>query len=220
MRWSSLVMFWRTYRAGGPNGDLAIFKADAAGARATPAVERKLADVRGYAPAVDLDVLRRLPDGTLGREYVRLLDDNGYGAFVISDAVPRAMLERNVFGHRIAVTHDMFHVLTGFDTTWAGELGVLAFTSAQGYARVQRYVALPLALLLYPVLAPRQIPALVRCLVQGWRMGRRAHLVLGYRLEDWFARPVDEARRQLALPLPARPPDARWGYLPRPTALA
>jgi ubiquinone biosynthesis protein COQ4 len=220
MNLASFKAFWRTLRQDGPKGDMTIYKCDAFGVRASPAVEHELEAVRGYAPRVDLDALRALPDGTLGREYVRLLDDNGYDAFEITDAVPRDMLARNVFGLRIAVTHDMMHVLTGFDTSWAGELGVLAFSVAQDYARAQRYVALPLALLLYPLRAPWQIPALLRCLRQGWRMGKQARFVLGHRLEDWFARPVGEARQMLDIVVPERSERARWGYLRLPAATA
>lgn len=216
MRFASFKAFWRVLRAGGPTGDMAIYKCDAFGVRGSPAVERALAPVRGFAPRVDLAALRVLPDGSLGREYARLLDDNGYGAFEVSDAVSPDMLARNVFGLRLAVTHDMVHVLTGFDTSWAGELGVLAFSCGQGYSRGQRYVALPLALVLYPLRAPWQLRALLRCLRQGWRMGKQARFVLGERLEDWFARPVDEVRQMLGIVVPERPARARWGYLRLP----
>lgn len=110
----------------------------------------------------------------------------------------------------------MVHVLTGFDTSWAGELGVLGFSVTQGYTTAQRYLALPLAL--YPLLAPRQIPALWRCLRQGWRMGKQARFVLGCRLEDWFERPVDEVREELGIVVPEPPARARWGYLRLPAA--
>lgn len=218
MNFASLKVFWRLLRQNGPKGDMTIYKCDAFGVKADPAVEHELAHVRGYAPRVELAALRALPDGTLGREYVRLLDDNGYDAFEVTDAVPRDMLERHVFGLRIAVTHDMVHVLTGFDTSWAGELGVLAFSVGQGNSAAQTYVALPLALVMYPLRAPWQIPALLRCLRQGWRMGKRARFVLGQRLEDWFARPVEEVRKMLDITVPEPPRRARWGYLRLPAS--
>lgn len=220
MNFASLKAFWRTYRTNGAKGDITIYKCDAFGVKADPAVEHELAHVRGYAPRLDLEALRALPDGTLGREYVRLLDDNGYDAFEVTDAVPRDMLERNVFGLRLAVTHDMVHVLTGFDTSWAGELGVLAFSIGQRNSTAQAYVALPLALVIYPLRAPWQLPALLRCLRQGWRMGRRARFVLGQRLEDSFARPVEEVRRMLGITVPERSARARWGYLRLPAPVA
>jgi ubiquinone biosynthesis protein Coq4 len=100
---------------------------------------------------------------------------------------------------RYAVTHDMFHVLMGFDTSLAGEIGVLAFAAAQGYTRVQRWIGLPLAALLYPLFSPRSTPAIFRALRRGWRMGKRARFLLGVRLEEKFDRPVSELRLELGL---------------------
>lgn len=214
MRFKSLLRAIRLYRNGGAIGDIAILKTDAFRARATAAVETQLADVRGYAPAIDLDDLRALPEGTLGREYARFLDDRGLQPFVITDAIEPEILARNTFGHRVALTHDMFHVLTGFDSSLPGELGVLAFTSAQGYSRAQRYVALPLAVLLYPLVNPTRIRSLFRCLRAGWRMGKRARFVLGRRLEEQFATPVNDIRSQLDIAVSANHDHTRHGYLP------
>lgn len=215
MRLKSLLRAIRVQRQGGSPGDLAILKCDAFRLHGRRAVQRNLEHVRGYAPAIDLEALRALPDGTLGREYARLLDDNGYQQFSISSDIEPELLARNALGYRFVVTHDMIHVLTGFDTSWAGELGVLAFTSAQNYTRLQRYLALPLATLIYPLLAPRRVRSIFRCLVQGWRMGKRARFVLGERLEDDFARPVAELRARLDIKLP--PDRATVGYLPQPS---
>lgn len=214
MRLRSLLRAIRVRRQGGPLGDMAILKCDAFRMRGTKAVEAKLGAVRGYAPPIDMDALRALPDGTLGRDYVRLLEDNGYTPLTVSKDIEPELLARNTLPYRLVITHDMLHVLTGFDTSWAGELGVLAFTAAQGYTRAQRYVSLPMAILFYPLIAPRQIRAMFRCLVQGWRMGKRAAFVLGQRLEDVFARPITELRAELAIEVPSERTGA--GYLPQP----
>lgn len=216
MRWKSLRRAIRVYRQNGAIGDVALLKADAFGVRGTRDTEARIDAVRGYAPPLDLEMLRALPAGTLGREYARLLDRGGYQPLTVTAAIEPELLARNAFAYRLQITHDMFHVLTGFDTSYAGEIGVLAFTTAQGYTRVQRHVALPLAMLLYPILAPRQIRAIYRCVRQGWRMGKRASFLLAERLEDWLARPVAELRAELGIELPGRRAGA--GYLPAATA--
>ena len=43
------------------------------------------------------------------------------------------LLARNAFSIRYALIHDMVHVLTGFDASWVGEVGVLAFVGGQNY---------------------------------------------------------------------------------------
>lgn len=200
MRLRSFQRFLRGLRRGDlPKGDLTILKCDAFGVRGRPEIERRLGAVKGYAPRIDLDRLRALPDGTLGREYARLLDAQGYAPFEVSGELEPELVARNTFGLRIAATHDIVHVLTGFDTSWAGEMGVLGFSVSQDYSRAQRWFALPVATLLYPILAPGRITAIFRSLREGLRMGARAEFVLGRRLEEDFERPVDELRRELGI---------------------
>lgn len=222
MRWSSLRRLVRAIREGAANGDIALLKSDAFEASASPDCEARIAHLSGYHPPIDLEALRALPDATLGREYARLLDANGFTPFAVTEAIEPEIIARNVFGLRYAVTHDMFHVVTGFDTSWAGEIGVLGFAAAQRYLRAQLY-SIPLALVIYILRAPRQARAIVRCLREGWRMGRAAEHLLAQRLEDDFATPVMALRARLhiddapgpgaapapgRLAMPTRPPSA------------
>jgi ubiquinone biosynthesis protein Coq4 len=199
IRVKQLMKAARLLRSGGPLGDAAILKADALGVRAAPSAEAQLEDVRGYLPRIDLEALRCLPDGTLGREFARMLDKNGLSPFTVSADFDREILSRNTFAVRYAVTHDIFHVLTGFDTSWPGEMGVLAFAAAQGYSWAQRWISLPLAALLYPFFGPRNAVAVFRALRRGWRMGKRARFLLGVRLETHFARPLADLRAELGI---------------------
>ena len=178
-------------------GDGAILKSEAAGVRATPEVEAKLVAVRGFVPAIDLERLRSLPPGTLGRAYADFMHDNGLHPFRVTDAY-RPLAAKNTFALRYAVTHDLFHVLLGFDTSWTGEMGVLAFACAQRYVRMQS-VALALAAILYPLWAPRQAFAIWRAMRAGLGMGARAQFLLGERLEDRFEEPLAHVRASYAI---------------------
>jgi ubiquinone biosynthesis protein Coq4 len=180
-------------------GDFAILKADGLGARAAPAVEARLEAVRGYLPPIRMEALRQLPDGSFGREYARHMDDCKLQPFEVSERVEREVIERNVFAARYAVTHDIFHLLLGFDTTWAGEMGVLAFAAAQGYSRALR-VSLVAATVLYPLFSPRMARRTWRNLRRGWRLGKQAGFLLGQRFEEQWERPLTEVRRGLGLP--------------------
>jgi ubiquinone biosynthesis protein Coq4 len=195
-------------------GDFAILKADAFGVRAAPQAEAKLEPVRGYLPPIRLEALRQMPDGSFGREYARHMDALKLQPFDVSERVEREVIERNVFATRYAVTHDIFHLLLGFDTTWAGEMGVLAFAAAQGYTRTQ-YVGLALAAVLYPLFSPRMTARIWRNLRRGWRLGKQAKFLLGQRFEEQWERPLVEVRRALGLP-EAPGPDAG----PAPSAMA
>lgn len=179
-------------------GDFAILKADALGAQADPAVRAQLEPVVGYYPPIDLEALSQLPEGSFGYEYAHHMQTNHLSPFSVSPTL-EAVARRNVFALRYAITHDIFHVLLGFDTSYAGEMGVLAFAVAQGYSRSQR-LALGLASALYPLLAPAQRRAIAASRRRGLALGQQAGFLLGQRFEDQWELPLDTVRRQLGLP--------------------
>src|SRR5215510_9395206 len=122
----------RAFRAGAPLGDVVVLKLDAL-ADPPPGIASRLERVRGYAPDQDLPSLRQLPADSLGREYARFLDANGITPLAISPQIKERFRE-NPFVLRYTTTHDLHHVLTGFDAGLAGEAGVYAFTVGQGSA--------------------------------------------------------------------------------------
>src|SRR5262245_10890029 len=126
MNLGKLLETWRAFREGAPLGDVVMLKLDALSAP-SPAVTEKLEGLRGYAPAPHPPALRKLPEGTLGRAYARFLDRNGIDPLVVSDRMRERFRDRP-YVLRYTTTHDLHHVLTGFDAGLAGEIGVLAFT--------------------------------------------------------------------------------------------
>lgn len=178
-------------------GDAAILKADALGSRCAPEVEARLEGVRGYLPSIDREALKALPEGSFGRAYALYMERNELSPFTVSPGLEE-VVRRNVFAVRYAVTHDIFHLLLGFDTTLAGEIGVLAFAAAQGYSRSLR-LGLVLARVLYPLFAPRQIRAIRANVARGSALGKRAAFLLGVRFEERWETPLDTLRRELAL---------------------
>lgn len=178
-------------------GDLAILKADGLGATMDPIVAPLMSWVVGYHPEIDLDELSQLPVGTFGYEYARHMKANNLRPFNISDDLEE-VAQRNVFALRYVVTHDMFHVLLGFDTSYAGEIGVLAFAAEQGYSRSLK-TGLHLAKILYPILAPRQAHQIQENVQLGQQMGQNARFLLGDRFEEHWTMPLDDLRRELGL---------------------
>ncbi|PSN15000.1 hypothetical protein C7293_09295 [filamentous cyanobacterium CCT1] len=183
-------------------GDFAILKADALGAGANPAVMAQLESVVGYYPPIDLEALSQLPEGTFGYEYAHHMRANQLSPFTVSPALDE-VARRNVFALRYAITHDIFHVLLGFDTSYAGEMGVLAFAVAQNYSRSQR-LGLWLASALYPILAPGQTREIFTNRRLGLTLGQQAQCLLGTRFEEMWNWPIDAVRQQLELPTPSQ----------------
>ena len=76
----------------------------------------------------DIESLRQLPPGTLGRRYADLILSLGYDPEFFR---PRDVSsEGRWLTQRIATTHDIHHVVAGFGTEPAGENGVLAISAA------------------------------------------------------------------------------------------
>jgi ubiquinone biosynthesis protein Coq4 len=190
----------RAYRADAPLGDVAVLKLDALGA--PPAgIAAKLAPLRGYAPEQNLEALRALPPGSLGREYARFLDANGITPLAISPNI-RERFRENPFVLRYTTTHDLHHVLTGFDAGLAGEAGVYAFTVAQGSAPGS-HAMLWVVRIFYALFSPPQALRLWHDIRVGLAMGRSARLVIAEPIESWFAEPLAAVRQRLGLPDPA-----------------
>ncbi|MEO0533775.1 MAG: Coq4 family protein [Cyanobacteria bacterium P01_A01_bin.123] len=178
-------------------GDFAILKADLLGAKANDAIAPQLTSVIGYYPPIDLDALLQLPQDSFGYAYAQHMNTNQLTPIHVSPALDE-VARRNVFALRYAVTHDIFHVLLGFDTSYAGEIGVLAFAVEQGYSEGQKF-ALTLAKLIYPILAPGQRQAIAANVKTGQAIAKQADFLLGYRFEDHWHEPLEIVKAQLRL---------------------
>jgi ubiquinone biosynthesis protein Coq4 len=199
MNLAKLLSVFRLYRAGAPLGDVVVLKLDAL-ATAPHGMDAKLAALEEHAFAPDLAVLRRMPAGSLGREYARFCDANGIVPLDVSPAV-RERFRRSPYALRYTSTHDLHHVLAGFDAGLAGEMGVLAFNVGQGAAPVSRAM-LRFAAVLYTLLSPTQARTIANNVRVGLAMGRSAALVMAAPLESWLGEPLEEVRRRLGIPDP------------------
>jgi ubiquinone biosynthesis protein Coq4 len=201
MNFRKMVNTARAYRAGAPLGDVVVLKLDALSAP-PQATLRKLETMRGYAPEHNLSVLRTLPPGTLGREYARFLDANGIEPLVISPAV-KETFRANPYALRYTTTHDLHHVLAGFDTGLAGEAGVVAFNLGQGSAPIGRAM-LWFARFFYALISPSQAREIWHNIRVGLNLGRNAELVIAQPIESFFGEPLAQVRTKLRIPDPER----------------
>ncbi|MBE9208949.1 hypothetical protein IQ244_20885 [Nostoc sp. LEGE 06077] len=178
-------------------GNFAILKADFFSAKINAELANKLQPVVGYYPLINLEQLSQYPLGTFGKEYADHMQANHLNPLNISPELDD-VAKRNVFALRYVVTHDIFHVLLGFDTTYAGEIGVLAFGAAQNYSNSLK-ISLWLAKILYPIFAPQQIKEIFANLKKGKELGETADVLLGYRFEEHWLDPIDQLKQNLGL---------------------
>jgi ubiquinone biosynthesis protein COQ4 len=148
----------------------------------------------------DIDALRQLPPGTLGRRYADLILSLGYD--------PEFFRPRDISSddrwltQRIATTHDIHHVVAGFGTETAGENGVLAITAAQiGFPG---YVLLTSAGQLAAFrFQPERFPLLSAAQAHGHAIARMAQCLAAVKWEEGWEKPVRQWRQELGIHDPA-----------------
>ncbi len=183
----------------GDEAALAGFDALALG---DPQAEAMLKD-RYLSPSPDIEKLSGLPDGSLGREFARYLTDNDLDANLLRESAfigaHRARGEDpGYLAERGFQLHDVFHVLTGFDTTPLGEVRVVSFTVAQTPAPYPAMIIAtrPLQMVLYK---PELLPVVMDAITEGWALGRRARSLMAVHWEEHWESPLAELREEYGL---------------------
>ncbi len=149
--------------------------------------------------ALDLDTLLAHAPGTLGHEFAKHMK----AANLDPAAIPT--LEANsageyVFAHYYE-THDIWHVLTGFSTDKAGELGLQAFYLGQGGpARLSAMILSAgfLELLLKQDEWQDREARLFQ-IARGYVMGKHAKPLFGVRWSEMWDVPLTEVRERFGI---------------------
>lgn len=143
---------------------------------------------------VDFDALAALPDGTLGREYVRFMRDNGIDPDVFP--TPKVGDPRvSYVMQRIRQTHDLWHVLTGYTPDLGGEIVLQAFTFAQLGAPSAFMIAL-----LGAVRHGYKVPSLLPKMRDAYRRGKKTRKLAAFYWEDHWADSLVDLRARLGCP--------------------
>lgn len=151
--------------------------------------------------ALDLDAMAALPDGSLGHVVARSLQRLGYDPdFARSRPVDS---EERWLTQRIATSHDIHHVVSGFGTCQEGEGGVLAITAVQiGFpAFVVLNTAASFASFRFRA---ERYPVVSEAIARGGAIGLGCAPFCVQRWEEGWERPLAEWRRDLGLSDPVR----------------
>lgn len=156
---------------------------------------------RRYCPErYDVAELLGLPAETLGGAYARHMTSRGLRPDFYDAVEPR---DRNHYLRlRLRQTHDVWHVLTGFDTTLPGELGL------QGFYQGQCANGLPALVLARAILAGSftggfgEMLQGVDAFCEGHRTGRMAQSLLAVEWEQAWTEPLRSLREQYRIEWP------------------
>jgi ubiquinone biosynthesis protein Coq4 len=161
-------------------------------AHSQPAVAQILQE-RYLASTPDLERLLECPQDSLGYHYAVAMKQAGlqpdfYRKLDVED-------DYSYIALRLRQTHDVWHIITGFGTDLAGEMGLQGFTLAQMHSPLA--VALLAASVTYALKSSSPLSPLIERMYQGWRMGETAHPLFAQKWEEDWEKPLTEWRADL-----------------------
>jgi ubiquinone biosynthesis protein COQ4 len=143
----------------------------------------------------NLEALSQLPSGTLGKEYASHMIGNNFS----SDIYPRYDTSRASFWlfERANKTHDIWHVVTGFDTSSEGEIALNNFYLAQRSA--PDYALINISGILSSLKSgnPLDIDKMTQAISDGYQLGKKAKSLIGVKWEDMWDKQLSKIKQEL-----------------------
>lgn len=138
------------------------------------------------------------PEGSLGYAYGTYLQIHGFDP----DFYRKVEVEDDVsyMFMRMRQTHDIWHVVTGFDSDVKGELGLKAFEIAQVHRTLSALLVCG-GIMRTLFDQPEELDGLLEQIAIGYRMGKRAKPLLAQKWEEHWEKPLDEWRKELNIQL-------------------
>jgi hypothetical protein len=157
---------------------------------------------RYIPPAHDLEKLLTYHPNSLGYIYATTMKEKGFDPNL--HAQMTAASDAHYVELRLSQTHDLWHIVTGFDTSVVGELGLQAFHLPQlPYPLATMLVAN--GLMSTTLLTPEVLPQLLEAIAQGLQMGKAAKSLFAQKWEEGWEKPLVEWQAELNIePLASR----------------
>ena len=149
-----------------------------------------------YRRSADIKTLRSLPEGSFGRKFAHFLDDHHFQADAFPLIAPNSPLD--YFASRMRSTHDLWHVLTGYETTISDELALQAFSLAQVKSPLSAMIIAG-GLLHLVIFKPAEVTNAFELISQGYLRGKACQNLVTIRLEDYWETSLPEVRAELGL---------------------
>lgn len=162
-----------------------------------PATAAMLAE-RYMGADFDLEKLSKMPEGSLGWTYARVMQAINYEPKFYR--LRPAESDADYVINRVRKTHDLHHILTGFSFDDFGENGVISVTVAQighpGFMLID-IISLMLSFFAGKDELGIDIEYLFDLISAGIKMGRKAKPLFPVKWEELFDKSLDELREEL-----------------------
>ena len=142
---------------------------------------------------VDLKSLHQLPNNTLGYVYANHMIERNLTPLQASSADN----DYQFLAAHITETHDLWHVVTGFETSIIGEIQLEAFYVAQLHASRFWLALLAKNLLKAAVFDVEVSTKYMDAITEGWQMAKQAKPLFGLEWNKQWNIPLEEIRTSL-----------------------
>ncbi|MFP8880374.1 MAG: Coq4 family protein [Myxococcota bacterium] len=166
---------------------------------ASPVGARVLAEKRNILTRLsDREYLQALPPASAGAVYADFMNREQLDAAGLVEASEHGSREPNgdpgrlLFGARLRDTHDLWHVVTGYNRDLVGEAALLSFTFAQ-----TRNPGIGVIVAMAYLLARGEERHGRKLIRAAYRRGRDAAWLPGADWENLLSRPLSEVRSEL-----------------------
>lgn len=170
---------------------------------------KRLLKERQYLPPVldDHSWIEALPEGTVGRAYLEFMKREGLSAQGLVDESEKFRSRAREFdddylwyANRLRDTHDLFHVLSGYNRDALGEASLLAFTYSQNPGAGVLFIAF-MGCRTIAKLAPKEA-RIMDCFWEGKRNGAKAEKIMRQDIVALMHEPLEAARARLGIEKP------------------
>lgn len=148
--------------------------------------------------SIDLHQLHELPSNTFGYCYAKHMNERG----LIPPSVPETVDHSSFPGVHLLETHDIWHVVTGCDTTKAGEIELEAFYLAQIYPSPTFLALLAKNLMKTAIEDLELCEEHMNALAKGWMRGKQAQPLFGVQWNTMWEVPLEQIQTQFNLNQP------------------
>ena len=149
---------------------------------------------RYIPPSHDLNALLSLPPDSLGYIYATQMKKTGFDPNLHAGMTAKSDAEYVEL--RLSQTHDLWHIITGFGTSLADEIGLQAFHLPQfPYPLATMLVAS--SLISTTLREPATLPQLLEVIAQGFQMGKAAKPLFAQKWEEGWEKPLTQWQAEL-----------------------
>lgn len=148
---------------------------------------------RYHPPVHDLEQLLQYPTDSLGYLYASTLEQSGFERID-----PEIVINSDTayIEYRWQQTHDIWHLITGFNASPIEEIGLQGFYLAQSRLPLASML-IANALISTTLLTPEDLPQLLKTIEKGWMMGLQAKPLFAQKWEEAWEKPLSQWQTEL-----------------------